>query len=115
MRIFEVWAAAIIFIGFASLPAAAGSFDGWCFMQDECYGPSKIRNDSYGTCEENCILTNATPIRGMDARLYDVSCTADHGNRTERIMLMRYSDVDGKRRVIAVDKFGSQELKRCKQ
>ena len=46
--------------------AEAGQFDGWCFMQDECAGPSKIQNNQFATCEENCELTKPTKVSGLN-------------------------------------------------
>jgi hypothetical protein len=104
---------AAVVVMYSSKLATAGSFDGWCFMQDVCAGPSKIKNNKFFTCEDNCRLTKPTKVDGMDGLLYEVACEGDHGSSTERMLLLRYKDHDGKPRALAVGNDGSQELARC--
>ncbi len=93
--------------------AIAGNFDGWCFMEDECAGPSKIQNDQFSTCEDNCRLTKPTNVSGMDGSLYDVICEGDGGSSKERMLLLRFKDSVGRTHALAVGKSGAQELARC--
>lgn len=101
----------------STYPAIGSSFDGWCFVEDECAGPSKIKNGAFITCESNCRLTRPTNVEGMDGILYDVLCESDEGSldrpRKERMLLMRYKDYEGKIRALAVGQDGAQELAKC--
>ncbi len=107
--------AAVIVVG-SSTAVIAGSFDGWCFMEDVCTGPSKIENDVYDTCEETCVMKNPTSVNGMDGLLYNVVCEGDHleSPTQERMLFLKYKDYSGKPRALAVGKNGSQELARCR-
>ena len=97
--------------------AIASSFDGWCFVEDECAGPSKIQDGAFFTCESNCQLTRPTNVEGMDGILYDVLCEGDEGSRDrpekERMLLMRYKDYEENVHALAVGKNGAQELALC--
>jgi hypothetical protein len=106
---------ASLVVMYSSKLATAGSFDGWCFKQDDCGGPYKIEKDAFGTCESYCRLTEPTKVNGMDGLLYNVVCEADHLDRPskERMLMMRYKDYDGKARALAVGKHGPRELIRC--
>ena len=83
-----------------------GNFDGWCFVEDECAGPSKITGGTFFTCESNCRLTKPVKVEGMDGILYDVLCGSDEGSldrpSKERMLLIRYRDDDGKLHALAV-------------
>ncbi len=101
-------------ISILNTAAEAGQFDGWCFMQDECAGPSKIQNNQFATCEENCELTKPTKVSGLNALLFEVICSGEEGKSSKRMLMMQYSGPDGKERALAVDKTGAQELQRCR-
>ena len=96
--------------------AVQGRFDGWCFMQDECSGPSVISGDSFGTCEEDCAMTEPTRVTDMQAMLYRVECNGDGYQRPSyRLFLAEYDDFDGNLRAIAVGPYGAEELARCEE
>ena len=103
-------------VGTTGVHAAPGRFDGWCFMQDVCFGPSIISDDSFGTCEEDCTMTEPTRVTDMQAMLYRVECTGDGYQRPfYRLFLAEYEDAGGSPRVVAVGPYGAEELARCKE
>ncbi len=75
--------------------ASAQSYDGLCFPGNECTGPVPISGNTFFTCEENCEMQEPTSVRGMDAVLFDVTCSGDSGTFSYRMMLARIMTADG--------------------
>jgi hypothetical protein len=104
---------AVILVSTSS--AFAGKFDGWCWPSDGCGGPYRISNDRFATCESNCRMTSPVDVDDMDAKLYRVACTADHGNSTSRMFFSFYKTSDAKRGALVVGQSGVTKLQRCRQ
>ena len=104
-------AALAVIIGM-STSAHANDFVGWCFV-GECVGEAPITADGFFTCEENCTMSNPVRVIGMDATLYDVSCTGDSGNYQQRMLFMKCSDFRGDPKALALSPSGPEELERC--
>ena len=106
---------ALLVGGTIAVQSAQRDFDGWCFTQDICYGPSVIKEDSFGWCEGECSMTEPTRVREMQAMLYWVEC--DGGDSAipfeYRLFLSKYKDTDGQAHVVAVTSGGPEELIRC--
>jgi hypothetical protein len=51
-------------------------FAGWCYF-DQSDGPLQITLQGYATSEGGCGFSNPTQIRGMDALLFDTTCSGD--------------------------------------
>lgn len=91
-------------LGFAALlgtSAAAGPFDGtyqpagyqWSCRSDQIGmdgGALSIQGDVLRGVENYCRLTRPTPVRDMNAVLYDAVCSAEGSQYSERVMLMRH-------------------------
>ena len=75
--------------------ASAQGYDGLCFPGNDCTGPVPIIGNAFSTCEENCVMEEATTVRGMDASLFDVTCRGDSGSYAYRMMLARIMTDDG--------------------
>lgn len=90
----------------SALSAIAGPFDGNYY--DRANGPSEgycIATPGYSSAEiignevvfyeTSCALSNPVNVRGMDAYLFDATCTGDGSAYDTRIMLMRPDGGDG--------------------
>lgn len=96
------------------LSSEVNLFDGnWCVPENACVGPEPISREGFSTCEEFCALNNPTPVMGLDATLYDVSCKGDWGERDYRMILTEYGDFDGTRRAAMLTKDGVENLISC--
>lgn len=108
--------------GYRSLAVALAAFlpnsgqaqetEGWCFVGDGCTGPVPLSGTTFYTCEENCVMENPTAVRGLEATLYDVTCSGDSGGSTYRMMLSKVVQ-DGEPRLIALTPDGIETLERC--
>ncbi|SFK92362.1 hypothetical protein [Shimia haliotis] len=90
----------------ALLPAAAfaTSFDGLYKPAGTDYwtcDPERIGEDRHAVAiqgdklfgvENTCTLTNAVPVREMNATLYDAKCAAEGATYAYRIILMRHAN-----------------------
>ena len=86
LRMVKIYISAVIFFCFGMV-AAAQDYNGLCFPGDGCTGIVPINDGTFFTCEENCVMEEATLIRGMDALLFDVTCRGDSGAYSYRMML----------------------------
>lgn len=93
--------------------AVSGEFDGWCFPSNGCTGDEMIEDDSFATCEEDCKMTNPTTVKDMNAIIYDVICSGDSGEYSERMIFMIYKNIKDKDRAITLSNTGVTELARC--
>lgn len=100
-------------IAASTVEAAAGRFDGWCFMEDVCFGASVIRDDTFGTCESNCTMTEPTRVSDMEAMLYWVECKGDGGVARFRLFISEYETYSGDLMAVAVGPSGPENLERC--
>ncbi|RVT87331.1 hypothetical protein DXV76_04410 [Rhodobacteraceae bacterium CCMM004] len=81
-------------------PAAAGPFDGlWrpsptadCTRVGGDGGALKIEGDSFTGAESTCDLTLPVNVRDMNAVLYDMRCTGEGDEWTQRVLLMTAAD-----------------------
>jgi hypothetical protein len=65
-------------------------------------------------CEESCSLGNATPIRNLDAVLYEKSCIADWGRPDmERVLIIQQTDHSGQSKISWVDQYETLDIVRC--
>ena len=88
--------------------------DDWCLPANECTGePSPIQNNQYDTCEETCRMRDPVPVRGLEAKLYDVKCEGDSSSSEFRMMLGEYTDFHGNRLAYLVTPDGAEQLERC--
>jgi hypothetical protein len=90
----------VFFLMMLPIGAAAGPFDGlyrpdtqatmlWdCHSVGQDGGAVAVMGDQLIGVENRCTLSNPTPVRGMDAMLYDSTCNAEGESYTERVMLM---------------------------
>lgn len=85
----------------------------WCIPGGGCTDAEPIDGKSFNTCEETCTMRNATPIRDMDANIYDVTCAGDSSNSMYRMIMGRYHDFNGNLRAYIVTPDGPLELERC--
>ncbi|GGL69121.1 hypothetical protein GCM10011392_24440 [Wenxinia marina] len=102
-----------IFLGLMPLPAVSQDFNGLCFPGDGCTGDVPISGNTFYTCEENCLMENATPVRGMDAILYDVTCRGDSGTSLRRMMFVRTFSSSGTSAWV-IENGGITPLIRCR-
>ena len=64
--------------------------EGWdCKSVGMDGGALAVRDGQFLGVENTCELTNPTPVRGMDAVLYDAVCMGEGESETYRMMLMR--------------------------
>lgn len=87
-----------------SLPclASAGDYDGvyrpagyqgWdCKTIGSDGGALAIKAGQFFGVESACDLTNPTPVRGMDATLFDMICSAEGESYSERLMIMHSAE-----------------------
>lgn len=62
---------------------------GWdCTSVGADGGAISFGGDQYFGIENQCSLSNPTPIRGMDATLFDADCSAEGESYTYRLMVM---------------------------
>jgi hypothetical protein len=99
---------ALATVAFAGAHAAE-----WCIPGEGCTGPEPIADGHFNTCEETCSMRNATPIRGMDANIYDVSCEGDSSNSKYRMIMGEFKDYQGNTHAYIVTPEGPQMLERC--
>jgi len=52
-------------------------------------GAYSFSGNQYRGIESLCILNKPTPVRGMDATLFDADCTAEGDSYSYRIMVMK--------------------------
>ena len=70
-------------------------FGGWSCERSqlgEVGGALGILDEAIHGVENTCRLSNPTPVRDMDAVLYDESCAGEGMTSTGRVMLMRSAD-----------------------
>ena len=69
--------------------------EGWdCVSVGSDGGALSIENNTFNGVENTCTLSNPTPVRGMDAILYDAECSGEGMTNKERMMIMRtYSGI----------------------
>lgn len=68
-------------------------FEGWsCANIGEDGGALAIQDNMFFGVENTCELTNPTPVRDMDAILYDAKCAGEGETYSQRLMIMRTSD-----------------------
>lgn len=86
--------------GIAAGTLHAGPFDG-VFTQGEKWdcglagvdgGALVIRDDIFYGVEMQCLMQNPVNVRDMDAVLYDMSCSGEGNQWTERAMFMTAAD-----------------------
>lgn len=58
-------------------------------------------------------MLNPVPVKGLSAKLYDVTCQGDGSSSEYRMMLGEYKDPDGNEKAYAVTPDGTEELVRC--
>ncbi|MFN3577279.1 MAG: hypothetical protein ACK4TJ_09905 [Tabrizicola sp.] len=104
---------AALFLG-AVAPATAQSYDGLCLPGNECTGPVPITGNTFYTCEENCVMEKPTAVRGMDAFLFDVTCSGDSGSFSYRMMMARIV-IDGRLETYAIRNDEISRLVSCQQ
>ena len=105
-------AASMVVTGAVS--SQAGQFDGWCIPGDGCMGDEMIKDDSFGTCEESCYLTNAVSVTDLNAVLYRLRCLGDGPVRpVERVMIIEFNQRDGERSAALIDSVSVTALTRC--
>lgn len=86
----------------------------WCVPENECIGPEQITYEGFSTCEEFCALSNPTPVQGLNATLFDVSCKGEGDSWGDyRMMLTEYEDYDGTRKAAMLTPNGVENLVRC--
>ena len=94
---------AFLIFALAAAQAAATPFDGlyrpgiggWSCERDQLGmigGSLGILDDAIHGLENTCRLSNPTPVRDMDAILYDESCAGEGMTSAGRVMLMRSPD-----------------------
>lgn len=65
-------------------------------------------------CEESCTLTAPVEVRGLSATLYDLQCSADHGEiPDERVMLLTQQDPMSGPRTFWVDAEDTFKMVAC--
>jgi hypothetical protein len=94
--------------------ALAQTYDGLCFQGNECTGPVPITDGTFFTCEENCVMEEATPVRGMDAFIFDVTCRGDSGTYSYRMIMSRVMTSEGLA-TFAITNDSITPLMRCPQ
>lgn len=98
MKIRSVFCATAI--GVLASSVSAGQFDGLYFptgLQWSCNpvdvgmdgGSLQIEGNNLIGVENFCELSQPTPVRGMDAVLYDANCAAEGEEYSLRVMLLR--------------------------
>ncbi|MGH1576761.1 hypothetical protein [Planktotalea sp.] len=113
----------ILSVAFAVIPsfALAGEYDGiyrpvdykdWdCKNVGMDGGALQIKDGQFFGVESACDLTNPTPVRDMNATLFDMICSAEGETFSERILIMHTEDG-----VLTVrDQGYVSELTRCGQ
>lgn len=95
------------------LTASSMSAADWCIPGEGCTDAEPIDGKSFNTCEETCTMRNATPVRDMDATLFDVTCEGDSSNSQYRMLMGQFKGFDGGTRAYIVTPNGPQELERC--
>lgn len=94
------------------------NLSGYCLdMKEEGCMPRFIpfSGMSIDFCEESCSLGNATPVRDLDAVLYDKSCIADWGRPDlERVLIIQQTDYSGRSNISWVDKYQTLDIVRCR-
>ncbi len=103
-------------LGLVALPAAAQAPHAGRYHQDQrrcgdaetvVVAPGRITTPAYGACT----LSDPAAIRGLSARLYDMTCTAQGGRSyTERILL--HFDPEGA--LLMVVESGYRTYPRCR-
>jgi hypothetical protein len=88
-----------IIFAFLASPVLAGNYDGtfrpegaldWTCTGSGSYGGAiAVRDNTLFDIEIACDLSNATPVRDMNATLYDGQCLGLAGSFRQRVMLMR--------------------------
>jgi hypothetical protein len=84
----------------AGVMADAGAYDGLfrpapttdCSIVGGDGGALKIEDDVFFGVESQCRMTRATNVRDMDATLYDMDCTGEGEDWTQRALFMRAAD-----------------------
>lgn len=94
--------ATALFLCLAAAPALAdgGRFDGlWkpspttdCTVTGEDGGALKIEDNVLYGVESKCRMTRPVDVRDMDAELFDMECTGEGRDWTERAFFMRAAD-----------------------
>lgn len=88
--------------------------DNWCLPYNDCMADvSPIHGNTFDTCEERCTMRDPVPVRGLNAKLYDVSCIGDSSSSEYRMMLGEYKDWEGNHKAYIVTPEGTEELVRC--
>lgn len=88
-------------VALIAAPAFTGPFDGiyqpagyqWSCRSEQIgmdSGALAIQGDVLRGVENYCRLTRPTPVRDMNAVLYDAVCSAEGSQYSERVMLMRH-------------------------
>jgi hypothetical protein len=111
---------------FALLVAAAPAFadhhfdglwkplgDAYTCDPQEVDGATPVRGNWYGETEGECTLANPTAVRGLNATLFDVTCSGDWGSLDRRELFMLYRDQDGNERLLIVGPDGATTFVRC--
>ncbi|MCC6002643.1 MAG: hypothetical protein JJU19_17555 [Pararhodobacter sp.] len=108
-------------VGLLALPGAASAqphdLSGLCLDagQAGCM-PRYLPFDglSIDFCEETCTLGNPVTVRGLAARLYDMTCLADYPDPPGgRVLILRQSGPDGRARLWFIDQAESREIVPC--
>ncbi|MEM8577637.1 MAG: hypothetical protein AAGF60_07270 [Pseudomonadota bacterium] len=64
-------------------------YDGWdCTSIGSDGGALAVQDGIIFGVGNMCALTNAVPVRGLDATLYDAQCMGEGSETSERMMLM---------------------------
>jgi hypothetical protein len=114
------WAtAAVLMAGLLSGvgDSTAENFSGLCLdnLEEGCQERFlPFDGDSIDFCEQTCQLTNPTPVRDLDATLYDFVCRGDNGADSDsRVIVLRQKDWDGKTTTSFIDGYETRTIVPC--
>jgi len=120
MKNYLICALIVSSAAFMSVNQAASqvnNLSGYCLdMKEEGCMPrfNPFTGMSIDFCEESCSLGNSTPVRNLDAVLYDKSCIADWGRPDmERVLIIQQTDHSGESSISWVDQYETLNIVRC--
>lgn len=58
-------------------------------------------------------MRDPVPVRGLDAKFYDVTCEGDGSSKKYRMMLGEYKDWEGNKKAYIVTPDGTEQLAQC--
>ncbi|KKL67969.1 hypothetical protein LCGC14_2129680 [marine sediment metagenome] len=99
-RLIGLGLASLAAVTLAAPGALASPFDGkWrpgsdtlCDEDAEPDGWIRIEDDTFEGVKSRCVMASPVNVRDMDAILYDMQCSAEDTEWTDRAMLMRAAD-----------------------